>query len=77
MDGQPRPVHLAHGEKVIDWQRDTQWVEQHLVNQCEPLGEGIGWREERTGLHEREFIETRRHWFNEPVTHSPRRRECP
>ena len=71
MDGQPRPVHLAHGEKVIDWQRDTQWVEQHLVNQCEPLGEGTGWREERTGLHEREFIETRRHWFSEPVTHSP------
>ncbi|WP_448868165.1 class I mannose-6-phosphate isomerase [Enterobacter ludwigii] len=71
MDGQPRPVHLAHGEKVIDWQRDTQWIEQHLVNQCEPLGEGTGWREERTGLHEREFIETRRHWFSEPVTHSP------
>jgi mannose-6-phosphate isomerase class I len=71
MDGQPRPVHLAHGEKVIDWQRDTQWIEQHLVNQCEPLGEGTGWREERTGLHEREFIETRRHWFIEPVTHSP------
>jgi mannose-6-phosphate isomerase class I len=69
MDGLPRPVHLAHGEQVIDWQRDTQWVHDHLVNRVEPLGEGDGWREERTGLHEREFIETRRHWFTAPVTH--------
>ncbi|MDK1015855.1 mannose-6-phosphate isomerase, partial [Cronobacter sakazakii] len=30
---------------------------------------GDGWREERTGLHEREFIETRRHWFDKPVLH--------
>lgn len=69
MDGLPRPVHLDHGEKVIDWQRDTRWVHQHLVNQIEPVAEGEGWREERTGLHEREFIETRRHWFSAPVVH--------
>ncbi|MBV4412459.1 class I mannose-6-phosphate isomerase [Enterobacteriaceae bacterium YMB-R22] len=69
MDGLPRPVHLEHGERVIDWQRDTQWVNAHLVNQVETVAEGHGWREERTGLHEREFIETRRHWFSEPVVH--------
>lgn len=69
LDGLPRPVHLKHGEQVIDWQRDTQWVHQHLVNQFEHIAEGNGWREERTGLHEREFIETRRHWFSEPVVH--------
>ena len=33
------------------------------------MAEGEGWREERTGLHENEFIETRRHWFSVPVTH--------
>ncbi|MDX6021517.1 class I mannose-6-phosphate isomerase [Scandinavium sp. V105_16] len=69
MDGLPRPVHLEHGAKVIDWQRETSWVHEHLVNHIEPIGEGDGWREERTGLHEREFIETRRHWFTKPVTH--------
>ena len=26
--------------------------------------------EELTGLHEREFIETRRHWFTAPVPHA-------
>lgn len=69
LDGLPRPVHLDHGEQVIDWQRDTQWVNDHLVNRIEPVAEGDGWREERTGLHEREFIETRRHWFSGPVVH--------
>lgn len=29
-----------------------------------------GCLEERTGLHEREFIETRRHWFNKKVLHN-------
>lgn len=69
LDGLPRPVHLEHGEQVIDWQRDTRWVADNLVNQVEPVAEGEGWREERTGMHEREFIETRRHWFTAPVTH--------
>jgi hypothetical protein len=30
---------------------------------------GNGWREERTGLHANEFIETRRHWFTKAVRH--------
>lgn len=69
LDGLPRPVHLEHGEQVIDWQRDTKWVMENLVNRIEPVAHGEGWHEERTGLHEREFIETRRHWFSQPVTH--------
>lgn len=72
LDDLPRPVHLAHGAEVIDWQRDTRWVTEHLVNHVKPIAEGDGWREERTGLHEREFIETRRHWFTKPVTHHTR-----
>ena len=40
-----------------------------MINCIQPLGSGEGWREEATGLHEREFIETRRHWFNKPVLH--------
>lgn len=33
------------------------------------VAKGDGWIEEKTGLHEREFIETRRHWFTRRVTH--------
>ncbi|TNH87163.1 class I mannose-6-phosphate isomerase [Aeromonas sobria] len=69
LDGIPRPIHLEHGSKVIQWDRDTDWTERNLVNCIEPIAEGEGWREERTGLHEREFIETRRHWFSVPVEH--------
>ncbi|HVN18079.1 MAG TPA: hypothetical protein VMU05_04880 [Dongiaceae bacterium] len=33
------------------------------MNRVEKLREATEWREERTGLHEYGFIETRRHWF--------------
>ena len=69
LDGLPRPVHIDHGEKVIQWDRDTAWVKDNLINRFERIAEGDGWAEERTGLHEREFIETRRHWFSKKVTH--------
>ena len=70
LDGAPRPIHLQHGFRNIQWDRTTSWVEKNLVNVIEPVAKGPGWQEERTGLHEREFIETRRHWFTAPVQHS-------
>ncbi len=69
LDGRPRPVHLEHGRKVLREDRDTTWVKQNLLEQVEALDDGNGWRAERTGLHELEFIETRRHWFTAPVDH--------
>jgi mannose-6-phosphate isomerase class I len=70
LDGTPRPIHLQHGFRNIQWDRTTHWVEKNLINGIEPIAKGRGWQEERTGLHEREFIETRRHWFTGPVQHS-------
>ncbi len=69
LDGKPRPIHLKHGLANVQWDRTTAWVERNLVNRVEPAQCGPGWREERTGLHELEFIETRRHWFSEAVPH--------
>ena len=69
LDGLPRPINIKHGSHVIQWERQTDFVRQNLVNQVQLVAEGEGWREERTGLHENEFIETRRHWFSVPVTH--------
>ncbi len=69
LDGKPRPIHLAHGAANIQWDRTTQWTRRNLINRIEALATGDGWREQRTGLHEREFIETRRHWFTKPVPH--------
>lgn len=69
LDGMPRPLHLEHGLANIVWNRRTDWVRENLVNRCEPISSGSNWREERTGLHPLEFIETRRHWFTGPVRH--------
>jgi len=70
LDGTPRPIHLEHGLRNVQWDRTAPWVKDNLLNRiCEVSG-GDGWVEERTGLHEREFIETRRHWFTGPVLHS-------
>jgi hypothetical protein len=69
LDGKPRPIHLDHGIANIDWSRTTEWVRENLIDRVAPLASGPGWREERTGLHELEFIETRRHWFRGAVPH--------
>jgi mannose-6-phosphate isomerase class I len=69
LDGTPRPIHLEHGVRNIQWDRTTEWVRSNLVNQFVPMAAGEGWREERTGLHALEFIETRRHWFTGTVPH--------
>ncbi|MEO6820259.1 MAG: class I mannose-6-phosphate isomerase [Ginsengibacter sp.] len=70
LDGKPRPISLEHGKNVIQWDRTTQWTKEHIINQVELIAEGDGWREERTGLHEDSFIETRRHWFTGKVHHN-------
>lgn len=70
LDGLPRPINIGHGSHVIQWERQTDFVRENLVNCIQPIAQGEGWREERTGLHENEFIETRRHWFTAPVTHN-------
>jgi mannose-6-phosphate isomerase class I len=69
LDGLPRPVHLEHGKKVIQWDRDTKWAEENLINRIQTISEEDGWVHEKTGLHEREFIETRRHWFSKKIHH--------
>ncbi|GAA0737606.1 class I mannose-6-phosphate isomerase [Clostridium oceanicum] len=65
LDGIPRPIHLEHGKNVIQWDRTTEWVKNNLVNRIELIKNNEKVREEKTGLHELEFIETRRFWFEQ------------
>ena len=69
LDGRPRPINIEHGEKVIQWDRREAWTKKNLLDRIEKVSEGEGWLEERTGLHEFQFIETRRHWFTGKVPH--------
>ena len=70
LDGKPRPINIEHGKNVIQWDRTTNWTKTNLINKVKLLAGGDGWECEKTGLHEREFIETRRHWFTGSVFHS-------
>jgi len=67
LDGKPRPINIEHGKNVIQWDRSTTWVKENLINKVEQVAEGAGWVEEKTGLHEREFIETRRYWLTKKI----------
>ena len=69
LDGKPRPINVERGKKVIAWERDTEFTYNELVNRMEVLSETDTVREEKTGLHRNEFIETRRHIFTDKVTH--------
>jgi mannose-6-phosphate isomerase class I len=60
LDGLPRPVHLEHGFNNIQFNRDTKFVYKELINQIKPVNE----HEEITGLHNLEFIESRRYYVD-------------
>ena len=59
LDGRPRPINIGRGAEVIR-ERRTDWVMENLVNPVGTLAENEHYTEEHTGLHELEFIETRR-----------------
>lgn len=69
LDGKPRPINIEHGEKVIQWDRTPDWTEKNLVNNISIISTENDCIEEKTGLHELEFIETRRHWSKKAVMH--------
>lgn len=60
LDGLPRPIHIDDGLANIQWDRTTDWVRENLVNATRVVHDGDDYLEEHTGLHELEFIETRR-----------------
>ena len=59
LDGKPRPINIGRGAEVIA-ERRTDWIRKNLVNPVGSLAENEHYTEEHTGLHELEFIETRR-----------------
>lgn len=58
LDGKPRPIHLEHGLKNVQWNRDTAWIHENLIGQEKVIHSDGSCTVERTGLHELEFIDT-------------------
>lgn len=59
LDGKPRPINIERGSKVIK-ERRTGWVMENLVSRFSVVEDKENYTQEHTGLHELEFIETRR-----------------
>lgn len=73
LDGFPRPIHIEDGKNNIQWDRTTQWVKNNLVNNIEIIHQDNDYLEEKTGLHELEFIETRRFTTKKRTYHSSKK----
>ena len=58
LDGKPRPIHIDHGMANIQWDRDTSFCQTNLLRQDTVLQETSQGSLVRTGLAEREFIDT-------------------
>lgn len=69
LDGKPRPINVEHGKQVINWERREAWTKKNLINAFEEIENKNGVLEEKTGLHELQFIETIRYWFNTQINH--------
>ena len=63
LDGRPRAINIEHGMNNIQFDRDEKWVRDNLINDFVEMDDGST----KTGLHEREFIETRRHYFENKI----------
>ncbi len=68
LDGKPRPIHIDHGMANIQFDRDTAWVQENLVGQTKVVSRQGDCLVERTGLHEREFIDTFRYTTSSSAT---------
>lgn len=68
LDGKPRPIHLKHGAANIQWDRDTEWVYKNLINKQHEIYAGENGTVVRTGLHDREFLDTFRFTTSSALT---------
>jgi mannose-6-phosphate isomerase class I len=69
LDGKPRPINIERGAEVIQWDRQPEWTKNNLINNVKTLTVKDDCKEEQTGLHQLQFIETRRYWQSGTVTH--------
>ncbi len=67
LDGNPRPIHTYHGDKVLAKNRKTNWVKTNLVNEPRLLRQGDGWAEYVIGENDIMYFCTRRLEFDNSI----------
>lgn len=66
-DGNPRPIHTYHGDKVLEKNRKTNWVKENLVKEPKLLREGKDWAEYVIGENDMMYFCTRRLEFENSI----------
>lgn len=68
LDGKPRPTNVDRGAENMQMGRTTDWCKKNLVSAISELKNEEHLKIEKTGLHELEFIEIKRYWFDQKTT---------
>lgn len=58
--GKPRPLHTKLAEQALRFERDADWVMEHIAFPPRQLAEGPGWKELLVGQYESMYFETHR-----------------
>jgi len=67
LDGQLRPIHTYHGDKVLRRERRTGWVRANLVQAPRVVREGDGWKEIVVGEHDLLYFSLRNLVFDQRI----------
>lgn len=67
LDGNPRPIHTWHGERVVCKDRTTSWVNNNLVQDPQIIASGNGWTEYSVGKHDLMYFCLRRLEFEKEI----------
>ena len=67
LDGKPRPIHTYHGQRVLNKDRVTSWVNENLIQEPRLIRSGDGWAEYIIGEHELLYFSLRRFEFENTI----------
>lgn len=67
LDGNPRPIHSYHGERVLHKERNTTWINNNVVQAPRVIREGDGWKESIIGEHDLLYFSLRHLEFEKEI----------
>ncbi len=67
LDGNPRPIHTYHGERVLAKERNADWIHANVVQTPRIIREGDGWCEKILGEHDLLYFSLRHLEFDTEI----------
>lgn len=67
LDGKPRPIHTYHGERVLQKERNADWINANVVQSPRTVREGDDWKETILGEHDLLYFSLRHLEFEKEI----------